>query len=667
MASLHQRHDVAEFYRIAQLRSRAMIDAYRAWGKSMDWAIFGRAVVACLLASGAAPARAQVVGEQVVGEAPAAAVYFASSAIDDPQLSPDGMRVAARAMVDGLPRLALFDATASRPSARPLALPEEERLEWHRWTGASTLLVSLLRQGDAPTSRLVSIDLGSARQTQLGAPRPAGAGDALLHVDSRGRFLLLASQRGGATPGVYRIDLSTGAVALAVAPQPHVWEWFADAAGVVRAGRALAGPRSWMVYRRDEGARFSRSRRAAGAADFEQVVPVRGSDQGYALASMPGGRTGVYRYDFRTGRLGRLAYAHHEADVDSFDSGEDGRLLGVTLGDGVGAPLWLDPALAARQQTVDLLLPGRVNRVLSDAPAGGRLLVFSESAGDPGAFYLVAGARATLLSEINPALAGRPGAAMRAIRYAARDGLDITGFLTLPAGRDSHGLPLIVMPHGGPFARDDWGYDPWVQYLAARGYAVLQPNYRGSTGRGADFVARGDGQWGRGMQDDLDDGVAWLAAAGTIDPKRVCIMGASYGGYAALWGAVRDPGRYRCAISFAGISDVAAQLAYDRKTFRDADFRIWKRRIQGRAPSLDALSPLARVRVLRTPLLLAHGTADDTVPPDQSERLHKALNALGYPHDYVAYAGEGHTLADPANDADFLERVGRFLQAHNPS
>ena len=239
--------------------------------------------------------------------------------------------------------------------------------------------------------------------------------------------------------------------------------------------------------------------------------------------------------------------------------------------------------------------------------------------------------------------------------------------MTLPAGREAKGLPLIVMPHGGPFARDDWGYDPWVQYLADRGYAVLQPNYRGSTGFGRAFVEKGNGEWGRGMQDDVDDGVDWLAAQGVADPRRVCIMGASYGGYAAMWAATHPSSRYRCAISFAGISDVAAQLAYDHKTFEERDYRAWRHRIQGDASSVDVLSPLARIDALRVPILIAHGTADDTVPADQSVRLHQALSRLGRPHDYVAYEGQGHTLEGPRDNADFLTRVGKFLEAHNPA
>ncbi len=601
--------------------------------------------------------------------APPARAYFAQPAIEDAALSPDGRRVAARTLIAGRPRLAIFDMSGAAPSLRPIALPERERLEWHRWLGPDRLLVSLLLEGGTPAKRLVRVDIATGRLTQLGPARTAESGDEILHVSPNGGFLLLsAAVPGRPTPGVYRIDLTTGAATLAVAPQDHVWDWYADSAGVIRAGMAQDGKRSWMLYRKSEHDRFSRSARGAGAAGsgIDRFVPIRGTDRGYALAQTPEGRVGLYSYDFAAGKLGALLYEDARVDLDGFQTDPDGRLLGVDTSADRPETRWFEPFMAARQAQIDAALPGRANRVIATTADRSRSLVFSESAGDPGAFYVYGEGRATLVSAVSPGLAGKP-ARMETVRYRARDGLEISGYLTLPAGRAAHGLPLIVMPHGGPFARDSWGYDPWVQYLADRGYAVFQPNYRGSTGFGRGFVAKGDGEWGRGMQADTDDGVDWLAGKGIADPGRVCIMGASYGGYAAMWAAARSDARYRCAVSFAGISDVGAQLAYDRKTFTERDYRAWKRRIQGDAPSLDAISPIGRVAALRMPILIAHGTADETVPPDQSIRLHDALTHLGRAHDYVAYPGQGHTLEGPADNADFLERVGRFLAAHNPA
>ncbi|HEX8379211.1 MAG TPA: S9 family peptidase [Allosphingosinicella sp.] len=258
---------------------------------------------------------------------------------------------------------------------------------------------------------------------------------------------------------------------------------------------------------------------------------------------------------------------------------------------------------------------------------------------------------------------------MEAVRYAARDGLPVPAYLTLPVGRPAKGLPLIVMPHGGPFIRDSWVYEPWVQFLANRGYAVLQPNFRGSTGYGKAYVEAASGQFGRKMQDDLDDGVAWLTERGIVDPKRVCMMGASYGGYAAMWAAVRNPDLYRCSVSFAGISDIPSMLRYDRSKFvATRYYRDWRDRIRGPEDfDLKNVSPINRAREIRVPMLIAHGEKDSNVPANQSKRLHEALRKAGIPHEYVTYPEEGHGFQKVENSVDFLKRVDAFLAKHNPA
>jgi dienelactone hydrolase len=600
--------------------------------------------------------------------APSAADLLAPPAIEEVMLSPDGATIAARFAPDG--RLALLDPLRPDLQPRPVALPAGERLEWFLWLAPGRLLASLCRQGTRATTRLVEIGVADGHAVQLGAERAAGMGDELLHVDRAGGFLLLKSRdpRRG-TPAVWRIDLASGASSLVVAAQPHIRDWVVDGAGVVRAGMGEKDDKSWLLYRRGEGERFDRARNGAADTDPDvaQFAPVQGSDQGYALAEAPSGRIALYSYDFRRGRLGALVYENDKADLDGFELGADGKPAGVVYTDDRDRTLWFDGAARGHQAAVDAVLPGRSNRIVSVSDDRSRVLIYSGSASDPGAYYLFAQGQAHRIAAVNPALEGKSLSPVSSISYAARDGLPIQAYLTLPAGRAPHELPLIVMPHGGPFARDGWDFDPWVQYLAGKGYAVLQPNYRGSTGFGQAMTARGDGQWGRGMQDDVDDGVAWLAARGTVDSKRVCIMGASYGGYAAMWAAARANSAYRCAISYAGISDVRAQLDYDHKTFEERAFRAWRNRIQGSAPSLEAISPVTYARGLAMPILIAHGTADQTVPVDQSERLHAALTRLGKPHEFVLYEGEDHTMHDPAHEADFLARVSRFLDAHNPS
>jgi dipeptidyl aminopeptidase/acylaminoacyl peptidase len=239
----------------------------------------------------------------------------------------------------------------------------------------------------------------------------------------------------------------------------------------------------------------------------------------------------------------------------------------------------------------------------------------------------------------------------------------------LPPGRDPKGLPLVVLPHGGPASRDTPGFDWWAQALASRGYAVLQPNFRGSDGFGRGFREAGYGQWGRKMQTDLSDGVRYLAGQGTIDPARVCIVGASYGGYAALAGATLDTGVYRCAAAVAGVSDLKRMLASQPDYGRTSTTRYWSRfmGVEGRNdPQLTALSPVAFADRVTIPILLVHGLDDTVVRYEQSEMMAKALRRAGKPVEFITLAGEDHWLSRGATRLQMLEAVAAFLEKHNP-
>ncbi|WP_426037804.1 alpha/beta hydrolase family protein [Brevundimonas sp. DC300-4] len=263
---------------------------------------------------------------------------------------------------------------------------------------------------------------------------------------------------------------------------------------------------------------------------------------------------------------------------------------------------------------------------------------------------------------------------MRSITYAAGDGLQIHGFLTLPPGReDARGLPLVVLAHGGPASRDIVGFDWWGQALASRGYAVLQANFRGSTGYGDAFMEAGYGEWGRKMQTDLSDGVRYLAEQDLIDPQRVCIVGASYGGYAALAGVTVQQDIYRCAVSVAGISDLRRMVeeeASDGARRENVTVRYWNRfmgadRLGDR--SLDERSPVKLAEQAGAPILLLHGRDDSVVPIDQSRIMATALRRAGKPVEFVELEGEDHWLSRGDTRQRMLTETVDFLQANNPA
>ena len=261
-------------------------------------------------------------------------------------------------------------------------------------------------------------------------------------------------------------------------------------------------------------------------------------------------------------------------------------------------------------------------------------------------------------------------AVVQTIAYKAADGRSIAAYLTLPNGREAKGLPLIVLPHGGPAARDGSGFDWWAQALASRGYAVLQPQFRGSAGLGWDLLSVGFGQWGRKMQTDLSDGVRALGHAGIVDPKRVCIAGGSYGGYAAMAGVTMQSGVYRCAVSVAGVSDLHKLLGG-----RYADAALsrslrWMDRFVGSKdpndPVLDQISPIRFADKLSVPLLLIHGEDDTVVPIEQSRRMADALKAAGKPFEFVTLKSEDHWLSRSETRIRMLQATVKFLEANNP-
>lgn len=234
----------------------------------------------------------------------------------------------------------------------------------------------------------------------------------------------------------------------------------------------------------------------------------------------------------------------------------------------------------------------------------------------------------------------------------------------MPRGRTAKALPFIVMPHGGPWAHDTLTYDYWAQYLAEQGYGVIQPNFRGSTGYGQAFVDKGHGEIGLAMQDDLTDALKWAVGEGLADPARVCIVGASYGGYAAMWGIAKDPDLYRCAISIAGVSNLRKEVS----DFGGASHENLYRTQWGRmSRDFAAVSPINAIERIKVPLLLIHGKKDVTVNHAQSDRMHSAMRRAGKASEFLSLPLADHYFAREADRLALLNAMGAFLQKHNPA
>ena len=352
--------------------------------------------------------------------------------------------------------------------------------------------------------------------------------------------------------------------------------------------------------------------------------------------------------------------------------GVRGTAVGVASGLDQGSIEWLDPSLASASAAMGKIFKGALIHLDGWSEDRTRFLVRMETGAQPPTWYLYDKPRKSLspIGEAYPELKGAALGDTRWIRYKARDGLEIPALLTLPPGLAPGAKPpLVVLPHGGPAARDGEGFDWLTQFLATRGYAVLRPQFRGSIGFGKAFQDAGRGEWGGKIQTDLLDGVAYLAAQGLAAPGQACIVGASFGGYSALAGATLHPTDYRCAASIAGMSDLGLLIteqmrAYGRESSSIHDLR----KALGDASSAEivATSPRKQVAAVQVPILLIHGEEDDVVPIEQSEVMAKAPADAGKPVEFVVLKGENHYLRYSATRTQALQALETFLAKNLP-
>ena len=330
---------------------------------------------------------------------------------------------------------------------------------------------------------------------------------------------------------------------------------------------------------------------------------------------------------------------------------------------------WLDKKAQVRHEAVARAFAERDVLIVGRAEDYHRVVVHVESPSHAPIYYLVdfGTKEASIVGEAYPALAKVRLGEVRGITYQTRDGASVPAYLTLPVGMVEKDLPLVVLPHGGPQARDYFEFDWWAQFLASRGYAVVQPQFRGSTGFGEAHRQAGRRQWGTVMQDDVTDAVKTLIEQGLVDPRRVCIVGASYGGYAALAGAAFTPELYACAASINGVSDLPELIAFaERKWGDDSDSGYYMRDLIGRKgdPKIAEKSPARAAATVKAPVLLIHAVDDTVVPIAQSKKMERALAALGRPVKLVELKGEDHWLSRSETRIRVLAELESFLGAH---
>ncbi len=358
-----------------------------------------------------------------------------------------------------------------------------------------------------------------------------------------------------------------------------------------------------------------------------------------------------------------------DVDVDRLYFDEiTGHLIGYL--DIQNGPVFANPEHQTAVENIRKAFGDLDMRMIDWTPDFKQVLVRTSGNKDSGTWYLVdvADGKATAIAYERMPIGPEKVGQISRFAYTAADGLEMDGILTLPPGKQAQNLPVVALPHGGPSASDEERFDWWAQAFASRGYAVFQPNFRGSTNRGQAFKLAGYGQWGRAMQTDISDGLAALAAKGVIDKDRACIVGASYGGYAALAGVTIQQGLYRCAIAVAPVSDIEAMYNEDVETSGGA--RVTRSALVeqlGPRAGWDAVSPRRLANKADAPILLIHGRDDTVVPYSHSQKMADALKDAGKPFELVTLQGEDHWLSLSSTRLRMLEAAVEFVEKHNPA
>lgn len=600
--------------------------------------------------------------------------------LDDPALSPDGNQVAAKVAINGKQYFAVIKINREGPPR--LLNPGKADLNWWRWVNDEWVVVGIGQEvpveGDTwYVRRAIGFHIPSGKMVQLASRNVGQIGDDVIWIARDGSTRVMLSYQTsiytndvGFWPQVDEIDLTTGKRRIVAASKPGVLDWYADGAGVVRMGIGMSedGRSRRLVYRNRQNALFRTIDKTRTRDDRLTVPALFLEDMTKALVidDDEAGYSALYELDLTTLERGKQLFASKGYDIGGLVRDPTGfGYIGVRVEEERPLVRWTDPGMTAMQVAVSARIKGAQVHIASLSRDQSRALLAVGGADAPGGYFLYDRAKDAIdpLSYNNATIRMRRMHPVRTIRYKARDGLEIAAVLTVPAGRQGK-LPLIVMPHGGPFARDSETWDWWPQFLADRGYVVIQPNYRGSSGYGTEFARKGQGQWGLAMQDDLDDAIKAVADLGLADPARVCMVGASYGGYAAMRAAQRDGKRYRCAVSYAGVSDLNRMLKHTAGFLGGGARSDWLRE---QAPDLKNVSPLNFPEQFSIPLLLVHGDEDRVVPPVQSKLMAQKLKAAGKDVTYIVQPEADHHFSRTEDRLEFLKALEMFLAKHNPA
>jgi acetyl esterase/lipase len=642
-------------------------------------------VLAVVLLVGQAP----LVTAQPVPLIPVKAL-FSNPVVSSPDLSEDGSQLAYVHSQGDLRVVVAQPVSAGKPTA--LAKFDDPQMRPNRleWANSRRILISAhARDPDSigmrsRVTRIFGVDIDGRNFSWLGRNWPvhgsralqSGSQDSLVHLTPQDPQTVLIEYwaRNEDSPQVMKLDVDDGSLSIFVKRQNKIYDWYADSHGAVRVGTTTKGD-TYQIWAKVEPGQ-----------DFERVAQHDRYDWGglrfagfhrdprtIYVSKLHEGRLALFEFDIGTRAIGALIESNSEVDIAGVEMlGWNSEVVGVRYTDDRRRIRYFDERVEAEYGALqdafarDLLHEVEVSSV-SESTDGQKQVIEVSSDRQPPVYYFYDRA----LRRIEMLFAGYPEvpldslASTRRVTFRARDGTAIPAYLTVPPGVEPRALPAVALVHGGPWSRDVIEWDPEVQLLANRGFAVLQINYRGSTGFGKAFREAGYREWGQKIQDDITDGVHWLIAEDIADPDRIGIMGASFGGYAALIGLVKTPKLFRAGIAYAAVTDIETMLGDDRWYGSDHEFD--RRQIGGEfgdSKRLRENSPLRRAAEIQVPVLLGHGEDDQRVHVRESRMMAEALKLGNGHYEYMEFPHEIHGFALESNRIQWYERVAAFLEAH---
>ena len=467
----------------------------------------------------------------------------------------------------------------------------------------------------------------------------------------------------------YRINVNDGKMELIAENPGNISQWMTDHDGKLRIATTSDGVNTSLLYRNTESDEF----KPILTTDFKvSVVPLffTFDNKNLYVASNRGrDKIAIFEFDLIKSKEGRLIFEHDEVDVSNLLFSRKRKVLtGVSYTVAKNEMIFFDKWREEIQQKLEKKLPGYEVVITSFSKDEAEAVVVTYSDKSRGTYYHyeVNKNKLTELGKVSPWLNEKNMSEMKPIKYRSRDGLTINGYLTLPKGTNGKNLPVVVNPHGGPWARDNWGYKSEIQFLANRGFAVFQMNFRGSTGYGREFWEKSFKEWGKSMQDDITDGVNWLIDEEIADPDRIAIYGASYGGYATLAGLAFTPDLYACGVDYVGVSslftfmesmppywELYRSMMYEMVGHPEKDKKL-----------LASASPLLHIDKIKAPLFIAQGANDPRVVKAESDQIVAALKNAGIDVPYMVKDDEGHGFYNEENQFDFYREMEKFLTKH---